>query len=145
MGEAGATGRSPVNDEALNQPTLLLVEDDRRLQWSVSRTLRAQGYRVIAANSAAEAVSILGSVAIDLMLLDVNLPDATGWDVLRQLDAGRNRPPTIVLSAMPPSSRRLAEFRSIDVLCKPFPIDALVRMIDLRIAGHALDQEAVTP
>ena len=69
------------------------------------------------------------STTYDLLLLDINLPDATGWDVLREIrEAGRDIP-TVVFSAVPPSAQRVREFRPLGVLTKPFPIDALLRFV----------------
>lgn len=65
----------------------------------------------------------------DLLLLDINLPDATGWDVLRDLEAQGRATPAVIFSAAPPNPRRLHEFKPIAVLYKPFPIDALIRLV----------------
>jgi CheY-like chemotaxis protein len=68
----------------------------------------------------------------DLLLVDINLPDATGWDVLRQCAAGTDNrsTPAVVMSAVPPSVARLKEFTPLGVLVKPFPLDALLRVVD---------------
>ena len=66
----------------------------------------------------------------DVLVLDINLPDAVGWNVLTALDAAARRPRTIVLSAVPPSAARVREFSPVSVLEKPFPIDALLRLIE---------------
>jgi DNA-binding response OmpR family regulator len=66
----------------------------------------------------------------DAMILDVNLPDLTGWDVLRRLSAAdRQKLSVIVVSAAPISQKRIDEFKPEHTLQKPFPIDALVRML----------------
>ena len=79
------------------------------------------------------------------MLLDVNLPDATGWDVLRAFfvtPAANYR--VIVMSAVPQTRRRYREFKPIGILHKPFPIEALLRLIGsacaecVRAAGPGL-------
>jgi DNA-binding response OmpR family regulator len=64
-----------------------------------------------------------------LMLLDVNLPDATGWDVLRRLRGVERDVRVVVMSAVPPNPARVREFRPFGILHKPFPIDALLRLI----------------
>ena len=76
----------------------------------------------------------------DLIILDINLPDLTGWEVLRTacnegrlqvLDVeGLPRIPVVVLSAVRVSQRRLAEFRPLAYLPKPFPMDALLRLAE---------------
>lgn len=109
--------------------TILLVEDEPRLRSTLVRSLQGREFQVVEAATAAEAISAVRDGRFDLMLLDVNLPDATGWDVLRELrDTGRQMP-VVVLSAVPPSPARVREFRPFGVLHKPFPIDALLRLI----------------
>jgi DNA-binding response OmpR family regulator len=105
------------------------VEDELRLRRTLVRSLEGRGYRVVEATTAGEAVTSALTTGFAVMLLDVNLPDATGWDVLRQLRAAGCEVPVVVLSAVPPNPTRVREFRPIGVLYKPFPIDALLRLI----------------
>ena len=114
-----------------NDGAILLVEDELRLRRTLVRSLEGRGYRVVEAATAADAVSAALGTDFAVMLLDVNLPDATGWDVLRQLRAAGCEVPVVVLSAVPPNPTRVREFRPLGVLYKPFPIDALLRLIRL--------------
>lgn len=109
--------------------SILLVDDEARLRQTIARSLSARGYRVDEAATYRDAVAAVGRARYDLLLLDVNLPDATGWDVLRELEATGQSVPTVVFSAVPPSARRVREFRPLGVLHKPFPIDALLRLV----------------
>lgn len=109
--------------------TILLVEDELRLRRTLVRSLEGRGYRVVEAATAGEAVTSALADDFAVMLLDINLPDATGWDVLRQLRAAGCEVPVVVLSAVPPNPTRVREFRPLGVLYKPFPIDALLRLI----------------
>lgn len=108
---------------------ILLVEDQLRLRRTLVRSLEGRGYRVVEAATAKEAVASALTTDVAVMLLDVNLPDATGWDVLRHLRAAGCETPVVVLSAVPPNPTRVREFRPAGVLYKPFPIDALLRLI----------------
>jgi DNA-binding response OmpR family regulator len=105
------------------------VEDEPRLRRTLARSLQGRDFQVAEATTAAEAITAATVDQYDLMLLDVNLPDATGWDVLRELRAKGREVPVVVLSAVPPSPARVREFRPFGVLHKPFPMDALLRMI----------------
>ena len=71
----------------------------------------------------------LNSELPDLILLDINLPDRTGWDVLRDLERRNIDVPTIVVSAVRVSQSRLDEFHPMAYLPKPFPIEALLRLV----------------
>lgn len=109
--------------------SILLVEDEPRLRQTLARSLAGRDFQVVEATSAAEAIMTATAQRFDVMLLDVNLPDATGWDVLRALRHGDRELPVIVMSAVPPNPARVREFKPFGVLYKPFPIDALLRLI----------------
>ncbi len=96
------------------------------------RHLRAQGYRVAEADSAEAAVAALdGGLRPDVVILDLNLPGDTGWDLLRgpALDAA-GRPPVIITSATTVSPKWLDEFGCAGYLPKPFPLETLVATIE---------------
>ena len=116
---------------------ILLVEDEMRLRRALVRSLEGRGYRVVEAATAGAAVASALATDFAVMLLDVNLPDATGWDVLRQLRAAGCEAPVVVLSAVPPNPTRVREFRPLGVLYKPFPIDALLRLIRMACSAAA--------
>jgi DNA-binding response OmpR family regulator len=109
---------------------ILIVEDDPTLRHLVSRNLASRGHLVLEAESAAEAASAIRAERPDLILLDINLPDRTGWDVLRELRNKGIAIPTVVVSAVRVSPNRLAEFRPLGYLPKPFPLEALLRLVD---------------
>lgn len=123
--------------EGLATVSILLVDDETRLRRTLARSLTVRGFRVAEAATHQEAVAAALGSQFDLMLLDVNLPDATGWDVLRDLAAAGRSLPTVVLSAVPPSPSRIKEFKPLGVLHKPFPIDALLRFVRLATNGPA--------
>lgn len=112
---------------------ILLVEDEARLRDIIARYVRMRGHAVTEAGSASDATEALSERSFDILLLDISLPDDTGWSVLRRLDAtadGALSPLVIVLSAVPPSPKRIAQFAPDAVLNKPFPIDALARLVE---------------
>jgi DNA-binding response OmpR family regulator len=119
------------------RPALLLfVEDDESLRLLVARHLRHQGYVVEEATSAEEAARLLADgLRPSLVLLDLNLPGDTGWDLLRGPDVREaGAPPVLITSATMVSPRRLAEFGCAGYLPKPFPLDTLVATIERLIA-----------
>ena len=118
---------------------ILLVEDDAVLRDLLARNLEVRGHDVREAEDARSALAQLRTTVFDLIVLDICLPDQTGWDVLRTaLREGRVAPldvvgeeqklPVVVLSAVRVSPRRLAEFHPLAYLPKPFPIEALLRL-----------------
>src|SRR5713101_8847568 len=75
---------------------ILLVEDDEALRDVVERNLLARGHDVSIAADARSALEQLHTAPFDLIVLDINLPDQTGWEVLRaaQRCSARGMPST---------------------------------------------------
>ena len=108
---------------------VLLVEDEALLRTVVARNLTSRGIDVCEAGTGAEAVQAIVTDTPDLVLLDINLPDQTGWDVMRELKRRGKDVPTIVLSAVRVGQNRLDEFHPVAYLPKPFPIEALLHLV----------------
>lgn len=110
---------------------ILLIEDEPHVRSALARSLRAHGHAVTEGETAHDGLAAIGKARFDLLLLDINLPDATGWDILRARQSDPNDDiPAIVISAIPPSVARLREFRPFAVLHKPFPVDSLIRLVE---------------
>src|SRR6476661_2481108 len=108
---------------------VLQVEDENALADVMARNIGARGHQVRTAGSAQEAWRCLDADLPDVMVLDVNLPDESGWEVLRRLGDKRNDLRVVVISAAPLSPKRLAEFRPARWFLKPFPWHALIRAL----------------
>jgi DNA-binding response OmpR family regulator len=127
--------------EAIDMPgaRILLVEDDEVLCELILRNLEARGHDVRIAEDAHTALDHLRTMPFDLIILDICLPDETGWEVLRtaqkegrlpslQMNGHAGQLPVVVLSAVRVSPRRLQEFHLLAYLPKPFPMDAILRL-----------------
>jgi CheY-like chemotaxis protein len=66
--------------------TILTVDDNDALRYSLTRTLRGEGYKVLEARTGAEALALADQFP-DLITLDLNLPDFDGFEVCRRLRA----------------------------------------------------------
>ncbi|MEO6887611.1 MAG: response regulator [Ktedonobacteraceae bacterium] len=118
---------------------ILLVEDDNVLCELIMRNLQIRGHDIRVAGDAHSALVHLRATTFDLILLDINLPDQTGWDVLRtaqkegwispvEVKGHTGSLPVVVLSAVRVSPGRLQEFHPLAYLPKPFPMEALLRL-----------------
>jgi DNA-binding response OmpR family regulator len=118
--------------------SILLVEDDDGLRTILARHLRALGYVVDEAASAEAADGLLGSTAHPaLVVLDLNLPGDTGWDLLRGPWLARaGSPPVVISSATTVDPRRLSEFGIAGYLPKPYPLETLVATIERLLQEH---------
>ncbi len=83
----------------MSEPTILLVEDDDSIGRALQGALTAQGLRVEWATTAAAALEIVAREPVQLVLLDLGLPDLDGVEVCRRLRAGHSELPIVILTA----------------------------------------------
>jgi two-component system response regulator RegX3 len=109
--------------------TILLVEDERSIREPLAAALRSEGFETSVAGTAAEALELAGQ-APDLILLDVMLPDGSGFDVCRELRAN-SRVPIIMLTARGEEADRVVglELGADDYVVKPFSAREVVARI----------------
>jgi DNA-binding response OmpR family regulator len=105
------------------------VEDEPALRRVLARNLTGRGLDVREAETAGEALDAIAAEKPDLVLLDINLPDRSGWDVMREMNRRGTGVPTIVVSAVRVNQSRLDEFHPLAYLPKPFAIEALLRLV----------------
>jgi DNA-binding response OmpR family regulator len=127
--------------------TVLLVEDERKLRDLVRSYLERVGLNVLSTGSGAEAISLAGATAPDLVVLDLGLPDVPGESVARELRAAR-QVPILMLTARATQEDRIAglELGADDYVTKPFSPRELVLRVQaiLRRGGPATGHEAAS-
>mgnify|MGYP001178251866 CR=1 FL=1 len=101
---------------------ILVVEDDVPIRRGIVHTLRFHGYEVREAGSRSSGAACLEEGEIDLLLLDLNLPDGDGLDLLRELRSHRVELPVIILTARGEEAERVQGLRlgADDYMVKPF-------------------------
>src|SRR5215211_413660 len=82
------------------QMRILLIEDDPLVAASVDLMLRSEDFQLRAVASGEEGISVGRMMEHDLIILDINLPDVSGYDVLRSLRMAQVRTPTLILSGL---------------------------------------------
>lgn len=109
---------------------ILVVEDDRLLAKVLSDNLALEGFDVALAVDANSAVNTAREFVPDLVVLDVMLPDRSGFDVFENLHQG-GRTPVIFLSARAQSSDRLRGLRlgGDDYVTKPFDLEEFLARV----------------
>ncbi len=130
------------------RPHILVVDDDREIRRLLSRYLEEQGYRVSVAGTASAVEEQLASFKIDLIVLDVMLPDGSGLDLCRDLRSRAVRVPIILLTALKEDVDRIIglETGADDYLGKPFnprELAARIRAVLRRVDEFAPSDEAL--
>jgi DNA-binding response OmpR family regulator len=114
---------------------LLVVEDEARIASFLVRGLRAQGYAVDHVATGGEALSGARDPELDLMILDLGLPDMDGTEVLRRVRESGSRLPILVLTARGEVGDRVEslDLGADDYLVKPFAFDELLARVRARL------------
>lgn len=113
---------------------ILVVDDEEHIATLLETNLLMEGYIVILAPNGSAALQTIGNQHIDLVLLDVMLPDISGIELCRKIKKGRQQLPILMLSALGQSSDRIKGLKSgaDDYLGKPFNLtELLLRMENL--------------
>jgi two-component system OmpR family response regulator len=125
---------------------VLVVDDEPSLVDAVSTALRYEGFEVTEAATARAGLVIAQEQTLDLIVLDVMLPDFDGFTFASRLRAGGNRTPVLFLTARDSIEDKAAGFEvgGDDYLTKPFSLAELVMRVRaiLRRAGWAASDDA---
>lgn len=108
---------------------ILLVEDHADLRVALCKILEADGYTVVTAETAEEALATLeDGLRPSVVLVDLHLPRASGWEVLKHLDqeAHLRSVPTILMSGMPKDDVRVL---ADAVLRKPVDVNGMLSLV----------------
>jgi len=114
--------------------TILVVEDEKNVRKLVTVNLIQRGYTVLEAENGQEALNYLNQQKPALLILDIKLPDISGWDILDQLAALpglSTNLPVLVMTATPVDQNTvLNQYPSIvEILVKPFNTDKLIAAV----------------
>ena len=121
---------------------VLLIEDDASTARSIELMLKSEGFNVYTTDLGEEGVDLGKLYDHDIILLDLNLPDMSGFEVLRSLRVSKVETPILILSGLAGTEDKVKSLGigADDYLTKPFHKDELVARIQAivrRSKGHA--------
>ncbi len=121
---------------------VLLIEDDIALARSIELMLGSAGFNIYTTDLGEEGIDLGKVYEYDIILLDLSLPDISGYDVLKQLRLARINTPVMIVSGNPDIEAKVKTlgFGADDYLTKPFNKDELIARITAiirRSKGHA--------
>jgi DNA-binding response OmpR family regulator len=112
---------------------IMHIEDDADTQQVVKTILEKQGHSIVGASNGVDALKILGGEPnFGLILIDIMLPDMSGWDIFEKLKKMKHKAKVIFLSAIPVSEERIGSLKKqgvSDYIEKPFSKSDLISRI----------------
>ena len=118
--------------------TIIYIEDDEDTAEAVKTVLERAGYRVEIASCGLEGVRMIKTAKYDLALLDIMLPDISGWEVCTAI--GSAGPKIAMLSSLPPIDKTATEMRLMgveDYILKPFSRTDLINRVGKMLKGDS--------
>jgi two-component system cell cycle response regulator CtrA len=121
---------------------VLIIEDDISTAQSIELMLKSESFNVYTTDLGEEGIDLGKVYDYDIILLDLNLPDMSGFEVLRSLRVSKVKTPTLILSGLAGIEDKVKGFGfgADDYMTKPFHKDELVARILAvvrRSKGHA--------
>jgi two-component system, cell cycle response regulator CtrA len=121
---------------------VLLIEDDSNTAQSIELMLKSESFNVYTTNLGNDGVGLSKVYDYDIILLDLNLPDISGFEVLRALRVSKVKTPILILSGLAGIEDKVSGlgYGADDYMTKPFHKDELVARIHAivrRSKGHA--------
>ena len=115
--------------------SVLVVEDEARIASFISKGLKASGYVPVVVGDGTSALHVILAGGVDLMILDIGLPDMTGFDVLDRMRSSGSSVPVIVLTARDGVNDTVAGLvgGANDYMTKPFRFEELLARVRLRL------------
>jgi len=121
----------------MNDPVVLVVDDEKSLRDFVRRNLEARHYKVLTASNGLEAMAVFNNENVDLVILDLMMPHMDGLETTRRIRES-SKTPIIILTALGEESDKVQAFDlgADDYLTKPFGVGELMGRIKavLRLA-----------
>ncbi len=110
---------------------ILVVEDEYDIGDIIEHYLQREGMRVIRAMNGKQAIEINATQSIDLILLDIKLPELNGWEVLKRIRQSNQRTPVIMLTALDQDVDKVTALRmgADDFVTKPFNPNEVVARV----------------
>lgn len=129
----------------MNNAAVLIVEDDLELRKALCHTLDTGEYPVLSAGSGSEALSVLASEAVGLVISDIQMEPMNGRELLGRIRQDHPTMPAVLMTAYGTIESAVDAMRdgAADYLVKPFAADELVQVVDRHMRHSAVSDKPV--
>lgn len=108
---------------------IFVVDDDSEIRESLGKLLRTEGYDVMLADDGQDSIKKFSTKPVDLVLLDLSLPDSTGWDVFGILTTLNRALPIIIITGRPDQEKLARAAGAAAIMEKPLDVPRLLKTI----------------
>ncbi len=131
---------------AVSPLQILVVDDEPAIRRFLRTSLVAQGYRIVEAEDGRGALEAMRRNVVDVLVLDLGLPDIDGFQIIEQLRAQGSAVPIIVLSSRADETGKVQalDLGADDYVTKPFGVDELLARLRAALR-HRLQQQGERP
>jgi excisionase family DNA binding protein len=122
---------------------ILMIDDDEAVCRLMRRLLEPLGYQVITTPNGIEGLDILGNELVNLVLLDLEMPEMSGPDFLRELRKGHKNVPVIIVTGYPDSNLMMeaSHFGPLTLVPKPINKSLLLSAVTMTLEGTMAEPE----
>ncbi|NQX68722.1 response regulator transcription factor [Paenibacillus alba] len=110
---------------------ILIADDDAYIRELITLFLRNEGFEILEARDGAEALAIMGETRVDLVILDIMMPELDGWELCREIRGIDANIPLLMVTVKGESGQKVKGFQlgTDDYLTKPFdPFELVMRV-----------------
>jgi len=132
------SGNCYANGEIGELQTILVVDDDAMVRAFEVELLSSQGYKVLQADSGAEALRCARTATIHLLLTDFAMPDLDGLELTQRVRSIHPEMPVLMVSgSLPSTDNRMENLARFELLPKPFEFDEFLQKVRMLIKNEA--------
>jgi DNA-binding NtrC family response regulator len=127
----------------MSNSSILVIDDESEIREGLQMLLESEGYSVSSADTATAGLAVLEERPIDLVLLDVSLPDQNGLELLHEIRRRDHELPVVMITAFGSIDMARAAFKggAHDYITKPWSNDELLSQVAQAVEGRRLREE----